>query len=305
MLAVFVAAPAHARFGKSSGGSGSHSSSSSSSSSSTHHSSAPVGSVPRTGSGSSSGGSYSPSYGYSNSYPYSTYRPWSYGFYSGAFVPTYGYGYGYYGARPYGYGFGNYGYGATPYSQGIATDSGVRAEPSALRMTVGAEGMGYVSAERGGFGLGVVASFEGERWGVNLAFQNIAAPSQDVVGEYDNIQQFNARVSFAFLTGKYGRLRLEAGADSIFAQNLIVLAPTAGVSGTLWVGGPFALEGSIAGAIWPIRELDYRVGAVVGLGPIGFRAGWRTQVLDDQGLVDGVVNRDVFMGPYAGIGLAF
>jgi hypothetical protein len=147
--------------------------------------------------------------------------------------------------------------------------------------------------------------FEGERWGISIAFQNIAAPSRETAGAFDTIQQFNAHVTFAFLTGKYGRLRVEGGGDSLFASNLVVLAPTLGLSGSLWVAGPVALEASVMVTPWPIRQLDLRGGVVVGLGPVGLRAGWRTQVLDDQGLVDGIVNRDMFMGPYAGLSLAF
>ena len=59
------------------------------------------------------------------------------------------------------------------------------------------------------------------------------------------------------------------------------------------------------GSVWPFRQLDYKVGAAVGLGPVGLRAGWRTQVLDDMGLVDGVDHRDVFMGPYVGLAFVF
>lgn len=289
-LTLLAATPADARFGKGGGGSSSGGKSSSSSS----HGAAPVG--PRTSStSSSSGGGYSSGYGYTNGYSYgsSFYNPWRYGYYSGAFVPMYGYGYGYYGA-PSGYG----------YAPGLATP-GVRQEPSSLRVSVGLEAIPYLSTERGGFGVGGTAMFEGQHWGISLAFQNIAAPSQDGTSSYDAIQQFNAHVTFAFLTGKYGRLRVEAGGDSIFAANLIVLAPTIGLSGSLWVAGPVALEASVMVTPWPIRQLDYRGGVVVGLGPIGLRAGWRTQVLDDQGLVDGNVNHDTFMGPYGGVSVAF
>ncbi len=286
---VLVSAPAHARFGKSGG-------SSASSSSSAVHRASPVSPPRPSGSGSSS--SYPPS-GYSYGYG-SFYNPWRYGYYSGAFVPLYGYGYGYYAASPYGYGYrSEYG-----YASGVV-DSGVRQEPSSLRVTIGLEATPYLSSERGGFGLGGVAMFEGQRWGISLLFQNIAAASQDGSGTFDHIQQFNAHATFAFLTGKYGRLRIEAGADSLFASNLVVLAPTAGFSGSLWVGGPVALEASVMVTPWPIRQLDMRGGLVVGIGPIGLRAGWRTQVLDDQGLVDGLVHRDTFMGPYAGVSVAF
>jgi len=212
----------------------------------------------------------------------------------------YGYGFGYSVARPYGYG-----YPYSSYSYAPVSTAAVRQEPSSLRVTAGIEGTPYVGSERGGFGLGGLATFEGERWGVSIAFQNIAAPARDGSSTLDTIQQFNAHATFAFLTGRYGRLRVEAGGDSLFASNLIVLAPTAGLSGSLWVGGPLALEASIMVTPWPIRQLDLRAGAVVGLGPFGLRAGWRTQVLDDQGIVDGVANRDTFMGPYVGVGLAF
>lgn len=293
LVASLTALPAHARFGKGGGGSGS--SSSTSRASGTSHSSAPIGSVPRS---SSRGSSYngSGSYNDGRSYYRSSYNPWRYGYYSGAFVPMYGYGYGYYAMNPYGYGYPAY---ASPY----AVSSGVRQEPSSLRVTLGVEAIPYVGGERGGFGLGGVAMFEGERWGVSLGFQNIAAASGS--SAFDTIQQFNAHGTFAFLTGKHGRLRVELGGDSIFAANLIVLAPTGGVSGTLWISGPLALEGTVMITPWPIRQLDLRAGVVVGLGPIGLRAGWRTQVLDDQGLVDGIVNRDTFMGPYAGVSIAF
>ncbi len=295
VIALLASTPASARFGKS-GGSGS----SSSSSSSSVHRAAPVGSVPRssgTNSSSYNAGGYSTGYGPGFGYGY---NPWRYGYYSGAFVPMYGYGFGYYAASPYGYGYRSpYG-----YAPGVV-DSGVRQEPSSLRVTIGLEATPYVSSERGGFGLGGVAMFEGQRWGVSLLFQNIAAPSQDGLSTFDHIQQFNAHATFAFLTGKYGRLRIEAGADSLFASNLVVLAPTAGLSGSLWVGGPVALEASVMVTPWPIRQLDMRGGIVVGLGPIGLRAGWRTQVLDDQGLVDGIVNHDTFMGPYAGVSVVF
>lgn len=201
----------------------------------------------------------------------------------------YGYGYGYYAPPPYLYG---------PAPE-VAT-SRIREEPPAMRVTLGVEVTPYVGVERGGFGLGGTAMFEGQRWGISVGFQRIAAPSPEALGTFDTIGQFNAHLSFAFLTGKHGRLRAEAGGDTFFAPNLIVLAPTGGLSGSLWVGGPVALEASAMVTPWPIRQLDVRAGVVIGLGPVGLRAGWRTQVLDDQGLVDGVVNRDTFMGPYAG-----
>src|SRR5205814_965107 len=129
--------------------------------------------------------------------------------------------------------------------------------------------------------------------------------ADDGSGATDTLQQLNLHLSYAFLTGRYGRLRIEGGADTVFAQNLVVLGPSGGFSGTLWIGGPFAIEGAVSMTPFPYRQLDYRANLAVGLGALGLRAGWRTQVLDDQGLVDGVQNVETFQGPFAGLAFVF
>lgn len=277
-VSALVALPAHARFGKggshssSSGSSGSHGSGSSS----TTHGSAPVhtGSNPTSGGrGTGQGTWYTPDIRVS---------PWAYGYYSGYYVPRYGYGYG------------------TWVTGGAAT---VAREESTIRITAGIEGQVYVTGDPG-VTLGLNASFEGEQFGVTLTGQNIAVKNQEGPG-FDTIQQMQARITWAFLSGKYGRLRAELGGDGLFAQNLTVIAPTGGFSGTVWVGGPVAIEGSVLVTPWPITQIDYRAGLALGLGGFGLRAGWRTQVLDDRGVVDGEVHRDVFMGPYIGASIVF
>jgi len=214
--------------------------------------------------------------------------PWGYGYYSGWFVPPFGYGYG-------------YGYAVAPIP--VAGSAEMAEEPPSLRVTAGLEAMTYVVGEAG-LTVGATAHFEGERWGVLLGGQNIAVASLEGPG-VDLLQQAQARLTYAFLTGRYGRLRAEVGADAVFASDLIVVGPSLGLNGTLWVGGPVALEGTVLVTPLPFWQLDYRAGLAVGLGPVGLRAGWRTQVLDDRGLVDGVVHRDVFMGPYVGASIVF
>jgi hypothetical protein len=86
---------------------------------------------------------------------------------------------------------------------------------------------------------------------------------------------------------------------------MTALAPSGGLSGTLWIYGPLALEGSFIATPWPVVQLDGRAGLAVGLGPVGLRAGWRAQLLDDRGVVDGVVHRDLFTGPYVGASIVF
>lgn len=172
---------------------------------------------------------------------------------------------------------------------------------SPLRVTAGLEAQGYLS----GFTLVGQVGVEGERWGFTLAAQNIAIASDTEAFALDMIQQAGAKVSFAFLSGELGRLRLELGADAVFAADLIAVGPTGGFSGVLYLSEMFALEGSFMVTPWPFRQLDGRAGLGVGLGPVGLRAGWRWQVLDDQGLVDGVVHSDLFTGPYVGLAVVF
>lgn len=294
MLAVAVVAlaagPAFARFGKSGSSGGSSSSSGSSrgsgGSSSSTHGAAPVGST--SSGGSSAGSSAGWSSGWSSGAPSFWRSPgYQYGYYSGYFVPMYGYGYAFYPQGPY-----------TMYGAGLAP--GVRTEEAALRVSAGVEAMPLVVTQSG-VSLGVAAAFEGERWGLSAFVQDLAVRADDGSATTDHIPQVNLHATFAFLTGRYGRLRAELGLDTVFAPSAVFLGPTGGLSGTLWIGGPVALEGMAMVTPYPFWQLDYRAGLVVGLGPVGLRVGWRTQVLDDCGTVDGVIHRDVFMGPYGGV----
>ncbi len=288
VLAALVAGPAEARFGKSGGGrssSSSHGSSSHSSSSpsSSTHAATPVG----------GGSSYSGGYGYGGyggggyyGGGYGYYRPhWYSGYYfGGAFVPYYGYGWGY------------------PTGYATATTTAGSEQPSApLRVTTGVEAQGFLS----GFTLGVAASLEGERWGFAVAAQNMSLRKDNGQPGFDNLQAISAHLTFALLTGQYGRLRVEGGADSIFAPDIVVLGPTAGVSGVIWVGGPFAIEGSAMYTPWPFPQVDGKAGLAIGIGAIGLRAGWRFQLLNDQGRAGGTANTDILNGPYVGISAVF
>jgi hypothetical protein len=213
----------------------------------------------------------------------------------------YGFGYGYYTPPP----------GVVMQDQSTAA---VRQEPTNLRVTLGLEGLYSLSQTNGtGYIAGVSLLFEGERFGVSLVGQTLQTQA-------NQLWQFNAHLTYAVLAGRQGRLRLELGADTLFARDLVVIGPTGGLSGLLWVAGPFALEGSISATPWPFWQLDYRAGLVLGIESVGLRIGWRTQVLEDRGLVAGTPDdttgctplsngnwscRDVVMGPYVGIGVAF
>lgn len=285
-MVILQAGVAHARFGKRNSGGVVGSSSSSSSSGSSTHAAVPVDS-PRSGSsgsGSSSRGAYNPDYEYRP-------RSWSHGFYSGAFVPLYGYGYGYYMAP-------------SPDVVVVNGQQQPQQEPAELRVTVNAELGVFLTADRG-YTLGVNGFFEGERLGVHILAQGIMVGADDGSGETDQLLQMTGKLTFAFLTGRYGRLRAEVGTDFISAPDLKVFGASLGLSGTVWLVDSLAFEASAWGTVYPFWQLDGRAGLVYGLGPVGFRVGVRAQMLDDRGLVDGQIHRDVFVGPYAGVGVVF
>ena len=196
-----------------------------------------------------------------------------------------------------------YGYGHRSPPTTVVVDPDV--EPEApLRVTAGAEFLLFTNQVRG-YALGLNASIEGERFGVSIAAQHLSVAADDGTNGNDTLQQLSARMGYAILLGERGRLRAELGADMVFAADVVLLAPSVGFSGTVWIAGPLALEGSISGSVFPFWQIDGRAGVVVGMGALGLRLGWRAQLLDDQGVVDGVAHRDIFSGPYAGLGFAF
>lgn len=281
LVALLHAGSAEARFGK--GGSGGGSSSGSGGSSRSTHAAVPV------GSGGSSSASSSGSPGGSSSGNFSSDPSRRLGYYSGAFVPMYGYGYG-------------YGYRRMPGA--VLLDPEEEEPEVPLRATAGAEFL-YFTNQLRGYALGFNAGIEGERLGVNVTAQHLSVAADDGTQSNDTLQQLSAKLSYALIAGPRGRLRAELGADLIFATDVILLGPTLGFSGTLWLVGPLAFEASLYGSFYPFYQLDGRAGLVIGAGAVGLRLGWRTQLLDDRGVVDGVAHRDIFMGPYAGLGFAF
>ncbi len=176
-----------------------------------------------------------------------------------------------------------------------------REEPAArVRVALGAEGMAFP----GGASAGLTFGLEGERWGFSSAYNFLRVGADDSSGGTDTLQQLNAHLTYALLAGSRGRLRVEAGADSVFAPQLMAMGPSLGASGVLWLGGPFALEGAVSVTPFPYRQVEARAGVALGLGPVGLRGGWRTLYLDDAGMSDGSAHQDLFSGPYVGLGLA-
>jgi hypothetical protein len=278
MVSVLAATSAHARFGKRSEPEESKeehkatsaNESSSSSSSGTHSASS---AAPST----TSQASKSWFYGFA--------RPRSCGYWSGAYVPWYGYGY-----RTF----------QDEQVVGSTTPPALESEEPGMRLVAGIESQFFGN----GFNLGANVGVEFGPVTLAVSGANITVRADDGTNGWDNLQQVAARVGFTVLTGKRGVWKAEAGADAIFAPDLVVVGPTVGTSGSVWLVGPLAAEGSGYWTFYPYDQVDLRLGAAVGFGPLGLRAGWRFQLLSDRGLVDGVVHTDIFTGPYTGLSLA-
>jgi hypothetical protein len=196
--------------------------------------------------------------------------------------------------------------GAAGYvSSQSATAPVTDTEAVGLRITLGIEAMGFKSGPGFGGNFGGLITIEGERWGVALSGYDIVVPADDGSYEIDHIGNLSGRLTFAFLSGQYGRLRMELGADVYFAPSIVMVGPTGGFSGVVWFGGPVGLEASVMVTPWPFTQVDARAGLALGLGQWGLRAGWRVQALNDRGLVDGVPHGDLFTGPYVGASFVF
>lgn len=256
--------------------------------------------------GASSGGGYHGASGGATYYVPRYYAPYRYSYYA---WPSfyYGWGFGYY---PY---FGYYPpYYYSPYAYPVPEQPVLaqQAPPPVIKTTISAEGQAFGNWDSRGFhssdggSVGAKLAFEGRRLGVNAQFTSIFAPREDraINPGTDQISLFNVYATYALIASPLARLRVEGGLTSAFAPDLVVAGPGAGFSGVVNLG-PLGLEGAIHGTPWPYRELDWSAGLAINVGPVGFHGGWRRIFLDDRGLVDNVIHKDAFSGPYLGIGL--
>jgi hypothetical protein len=259
----------------------------------------------RSSSGGASSGGYHGSSGGGTYYVPRYYAPYRYSYAWPSFY--YGWGFGYY---PY---FGYYPpYYYSPYAYPVPQQPVLvqQGPPPVIKTTIAAEGQAFGNWDSGGYhsrdggSVGAKLAFEGRRLGVSAQFTSIFAPREDraINPGTDQISLFNIFATYALIASPHGRLRAEGGLTSAFAPDLVVAGPGAGFSGVINLG-PLGLEGAIHGTPWPYRELDWSAGLAINVGPVGFHGGWRRIFLDDRGLVDNVIHKDAFSGPYLGIGL--
>ncbi|MBX7116167.1 MAG: hypothetical protein K1X64_17690 [Myxococcaceae bacterium] len=168
------------------------------------------------------------------------------------------------------------------------------------RVAVGLEGHFFPQ----GGNVGATAAFEERRWGFIAQGYHWGLRSLDGSGHLDTMQTASARLTYALVSGPAGRFRLEGGADIANTPDVLMVGPTVGVSGLLNVSF-VSFEASATWTPLPYQQLDLRAGMGVELGILQLRAGYRAQLLSDNGMVDGVDHTELFSGPYAGIGLIF
>lgn len=281
VLGLLAAGAAEARFGKRSepeekehsAESASSDSSSNSSGGSTHSATSATSASPPSATSQSS-----------KSFFYGFARPRACGYWSGAYVPWYGYGF------------------RSDSDDRVVREGTTQLEPeeAGSRLTAGLETQFFGN----GFNIGAGVGFEFGLAAISVSAANITVRADDGSNGWDHLQHVAGRLGITVLQGQRGRWKVEGGADAVFAPDLVVVGPTVGTSGTVWLVGPLAAEGSAYWTFYPYDQLDFRLGAAVGIGPLGLRLGWRFHLLSDRGLVDGVVHTDVFTGPYTGLSLA-
>ncbi|HVG59895.1 MAG TPA: hypothetical protein VNA24_15170 [Hyalangium sp.] len=170
---------------------------------------------------------------------------------------------------------------------------------SALRLGLGVGSLG------GGYGLDLSLAFEGERLGLDGRVTGLALPTDDGTEGSDTLSLAGAHLTYALLTQERVRWRVEGGLTMAQAPDLKVVGPSLGTSFDARLARPLDLELRLQATPFPYRQLDAQAALALKGYPWVVRAGWRTLLLDDAGLVDGEVHRDVFNGPFLGFGLFF
>ncbi|WP_095978547.1 hypothetical protein [Melittangium boletus] len=168
-----------------------------------------------------------------------------------------------------------------------------------VRLGVEAQGV-----KQGG-ALGLHFALEEERWGVSTRWTSLSLRAEDGLGGRDTLHLGGANVTFAAAVSHKGRLRFEGGVAVARAPGATFLGPSLAMTFERCLLGELDLEGGVQWVPVPHLQLDAQLGLALHLGPLALRAGWRGLLLNDRGLVDKVVHRDVLAGPFAGLGLHF
>jgi len=185
----------------------------------------------------------------------------------------------------------------------ISPDGSVReqrhAAPLSLRAGLQGGPMG------GGGAVDVFLGLEGHRFGVSGMLTGLGLPTDDGTPGSDSISLVQAHLTWSFIARERIRLRGEAGVSTANAPDISFVGLGLGGSLEACLFGPLDVEARLQLTPFPHRVVDASAALALHLGALVIRGGYRGLVLDDAGLVDGVVHRDVLRGPYFGLGLTF
>jgi hypothetical protein len=170
---------------------------------------------------------------------------------------------------------------------------------SALRLGLGLGSLG------GGYGLDLLLAFESERVGLDGRVTGLTLPTDDGTEGSDTISLAGAHLTYALVAQERVRWRVEGGFTMASAPDLKVFGPSLGTSFEARLARFLDLELRLQGTPFPYRQVDAQAALALKSYPWVVRTGWRTLLLDDAGLVDGEVHRDLFDGPFLGFGLFF
>ena len=157
----------------------------------------------------------------------------------------------------------------------------------------------------GGGAIDVFLGLEGHRFGVAAMLTGLVLPTDDGTAGSDSISLVAAHLTWSFIAQERIRLRGEAGVSTANAPDISFVGLGLGGSLEACVVGPLDVEARLVVTPFPHRVVDASAALALHLGALVVRGGYRGLVLDDAGLVDGVVHQDVLGGPYFGLGLTF
>ncbi|MHA7627515.1 hypothetical protein [Corallococcus sp. M7] len=157
----------------------------------------------------------------------------------------------------------------------------------------------------GGVAGDAFLGIEGEALGIAVQGTQLVLPTDDGSPGTDDIRLATMHLTYSPVSTERVRWRLEGGLSTAHAPDVFFVGPSLATSLEVCVAGPLDLEARVQGTAGTYRQLDASAGLALHLGALNVRGGVRGLVLDDAGRVDGIQHIDSFVGPYAGVGLAF
>ncbi len=240
---------------------------------------------------------YGPGY-----YPYYPYyvSPWAYSVYLGApWWWGWGWGYGWYPVYPAPPAPAP---GEAPPPNRISTEIAIAGGPTQQQISSNpALSLGSGSS------VGLSLRVEGRDLGVHASYDGFFTNGYSSFGSSSALDYYTAHLTWSFISGRSGRLRLEGGLAVLNWASLptygsaSVASPDFGLSGEVALLGPLGVVGYARVAPWAHSTADFQLAAALRLGPVALTGGWR-----DLRAYGGSSAPDLrFAGPQFGLALLF